>query len=186
MADQPLSADDIVARASSRTAIATLCPDGQVWSDYEQALADWQLAKQQRGDTLGGNDEVKAAKHRLDEATEQFNDALVDVRFRELPPSRKQALLAEYTYGKEDAKQAGAQPGQIRETEFYAALGAEASVEPEFTADQLRALMDANEACRSAIIRTLDELHGGGADPKKRADIARRLTSDSSSTPQQS
>lgn len=180
MGDQPLSADDIVARASSRTAVATLCPDGQVWSDYEQALADYQLASQQRDDTLGSGDEAKAAKQRLSEATQAFDDALVDVTFRELAPSRKQALLAEHTYGKEGAKQAGAQPGQVDETEFYAALGAEASVDPEFTPEQLRALMDANEACRSTIIRTLDELHGGGADPKRRAGIAHRMTSASS------
>lgn len=174
------TADDILAKASGRTRTVWVCPDAGLFAAWEQAEQAYDQAKRMRGGTLGDDDDTAKLRDEAERLRGEVDDALVELKLSEVRPGRLRELQATHALSKKDAEKRGLRPGQLDESTFWPALAAEAIVEPEFTVEQAEQLLDLSQTVRGPLVQALDELHGGGGDPKARLDTARRRSGGSS------
>lgn len=174
------TADDILKSASGRTTTVWVCPDAGLFSRWQQAEQAYDQAKRMRGGTLGDDDDAAALRDDAETLRDQVDAALVELELAEVRPGRLRQLQADHALSKKDAEKRGLRAGALDEDRFWPALAAEAIVAPTFTVEQAAQLLDTSHEVRTPLIAALDQLHGGGRDPKAVLATARRRNSTSS------
>lgn len=174
------SAEEILSKTSGRTTTVWVCPDAGLFARWQDAEQAYDQAKRLRGGTLGDDDDTTTLREHAEQLRAEVDGCLVELQLQEVRPGRLRQLQADHALSKKDAEKRGLRPGQLDEETFWPALAAESIVSPEFTLEQAQALLDTSQTVRGPLVKALDELHGGGGDPKAAVDIARRRNGASS------
>lgn len=157
------TADEILATASRRKRTEHVCLDGDLMSRYTAKREEYRLLKARQGDTLGDDDDLSDLAAEVTELEEQVNAKIFAVTFVEVRPGRVAELRTDHALSRDEQKRQGS---AIDVDAFLTALAQESISEPEFNAEQMKSLLDNDEATRRQILSAVDELHGGKADPK--------------------
>ena len=174
------TAEDILKATSGRTSTVEVCPDGALFSAWQDAEQAYEQARRIRGGTLGDDDDTAALRADAERLRDEVADSLVTLQLREVRPGKVRQLQADHALSRKDAEKRGLRPGALDEGTFWPALAAEAIVEPTFTVEQATELLDSSQAVRGPLVAALDSLHGQVGDPKAAVDTARRRSGGSS------
>lgn len=166
------TADEILATATRRSRTEHVCLDGDLMSRYTAKREEYRLLKARQGDTLGDDDDLSDLRAELEELEAQVDARIFPVTFTEVRPGRVAELRGDYALSRDEQRARGT---QIDVDAFLSALACEAVSDPAFTDEQMRRVLDNDEATRRQILSAVDELHGGKADPKALVGTGHRL-----------